>query len=73
MPFGRRWFGRGGGWGRRIGRGNIYPFCRNFPWLPRQWWAVPGANWYGTIDPYAGLAYPYSRYHGYRGQYGYPW
>ena len=26
--FGMRWF-----------RGNPYPFCRWFPWLPRWWWA----------------------------------
>lgn len=50
---GRNWFGRGfwkwgayggfrspypgGGWGR----GNPYPFCRRFPWLPRGWWMMP--------------------------------
>ena len=38
MPFGRGWFGRGGG----RGRGNPYPYCRFYPWLPRRWWA------YGT-------------------------
>ena len=39
---GRRWFGRGyPGWGR--GRGNPYPFCRFYPWLPQRWWAYgPG-------------------------------
>lgn len=70
MPFGRRWFGRGGGWGR--GRGNPYPFCRNFPWLPRRWWTMPGAGYYGTSGPYAGYAHPYSGYSGYGQPYGYP-
>ena len=41
MPFGRGWFGRGGGWGR----GNPYPYCRFYPWLPRRWWAY-GAGFY---------------------------
>ena len=32
-----------GYWGRRRGfwgwgRGNPYPFCRLYPWLPRGWW-----------------------------------
>jgi len=52
MPRGRFYFGpgfwkggpgpaswAGGGWGR----GNPSPFCRFFPWLPRRWWAYPGA------------------------------
>ncbi len=54
MPRGRFFFGpgfwkggpgpapwAGGGWGR----GNPYPFCRFFPWLPRGWWAYPGYAW----------------------------
>ncbi len=41
MPFGRGWFGRGGDWGR----GNPYPYCRFYPWLPRRWWAY-GAGFY---------------------------
>jgi len=50
MPWGRGrgWFGRGWlgwtawpwaawpGW-----RGNPYPFCRWYPWLPRGWWRMP--------------------------------
>lgn len=32
MPFGRGWWGRG----------NPYPFCRFYPWLPRRWWAYGG-------------------------------
>ena len=61
MPrgFGRGWgaFGWFGypfwGWGR----GNPFPFCRWFPWLPRWWWATPYAGYYlGTI-PYFG--YPF--------------
>ena len=35
MPFGRGGFG----WGGR-GRGNPYPFCRFYPWLPRRRWAA---------------------------------
>ena len=66
MPFGRGWFsrswGRGGGWGR----GNPYPFCRNFPWLPRWWWATPYAGRYSMTIPYMGYALPYySRYGAY--------
>ena len=56
MPFGRGWFGRG--WGR----GNPYPFCRNFPWLPRWWWATSYAGIYGgptLYMGYPGYGYPY--------------
>ncbi len=35
------------------GRGNPFPFCRNFPWLPRRWWAIPG---YGYPQPWAPAA-----------------
>jgi hypothetical protein len=69
MPRGRHFFGPGfwwrgayspymyGGmqypvWGG--GRGNPYPFCRFYPWLPRRWWA------YGAYPPPAQLAYPYN-------------
>jgi hypothetical protein len=54
MPFGRGWFGRGGGWGR----GNPYPFCRFSPWLPRRWWAY-GAGYYPAMPraPYAAGGY----------------
>jgi len=54
MPRGRNYFGpgfwkggpgsapwAGGGWGG----GNPSPFCRFFPWLPRRWWAFPGAGY----------------------------
>jgi len=48
--------GRGGP-GRRYwtggGRGNPYPYCRFYPWLPRRWWAYPS---YGY--PYAGYRQP---------------
>jgi hypothetical protein len=40
------------GWGR--GRGNPFSFCRNFPWLPRWWWAAPNAAQYGATIPYYG-------------------
>ena len=44
--FGRGW-GRGFGWfGWGRGWGNPFPFCRNFPWLPRWWWATPQAPYY---------------------------
>jgi hypothetical protein len=36
------------------GRGNPYPFCRFYPWLPRRWWA------YGVYPPPAQPAYPYN-------------
>lgn len=41
------------------GRGNPFPFCRNFPWLPRWWWAMPSAGQYAATIPYVG-AYPYA-------------
>ncbi|RLF52470.1 MAG: hypothetical protein DRN11_01100 [Thermoplasmata archaeon] len=54
MPWG---FGRGRGWGFGFGwygygwpgwgRGNPYPFCRRFPWLPRGWWRMPYMPYYG--------------------------
>ena len=71
MPFGRGWFGQGRGWGR--GRGNPYPFCGNFPWLPRWWWAMLHTSQYGASTPYVGYSYPYYGYHGYRRPYGYLW
>ncbi len=72
--WGRGW-GRGRGWGGGWGRGNPYPFCRAFPWLPRGWWAMPWAAQYGApftgypgyasypgygAYPYYGAAYPYT-------------
>ena len=68
MPRGKMGFGRGFwpgfGPGRGMGLGNPYPFCRNFPWLPRRWWT----GMYGAIAPvpgtypvpYYGYPYPYS-------------
>jgi len=55
MPWGRGfgwragWYGYGWpgyGWSAWStwpgwGRGNPYPFCRRFPWLPRGWWRMP--------------------------------
>ncbi|MBN1455945.1 MAG: hypothetical protein JW945_06825, partial [Methanomicrobia archaeon] len=54
MPRGRG-MGRGrgfrSGFGPGRGMGNPYPFCRNFPWLPRGWWT-------GMYGPVAPAAYP---------------
>ena len=45
---GRGWFGRGyRGWGR----GNPYPFCRFYPWLPRRRWAY-GQGPHPQITPF---------------------
>jgi len=59
-------FGHGMGWG--IGRGNPYPFCRFYPWLPRRWWAYGGGYYpaapsggYG-LQPYYGAQAPYPRW-----------
>ncbi|RLI10018.1 hypothetical protein DRO42_02600 [Candidatus Bathyarchaeota archaeon] len=67
-------YGRGVGYGRGYGYGywgaayNPY-VCRRFPWLPRWWWARPGA--YGYPSPYwtgyAGYGYPRPLYPGYAG------
>ncbi|RLG56711.1 MAG: hypothetical protein DRN88_03855 [Candidatus Hydrothermarchaeota archaeon] len=65
-----RGFGRRGGFGRGRGfgvgfrgfRGNPYPFCRFFPWLPRWWWT----GIYGPITPYTPYIYPtYPAYYQY--------
>ncbi|MGB9791362.1 MAG: DUF5320 domain-containing protein [Thermacetogeniaceae bacterium] len=53
MPRGRHFFGPGfwkGGpgpapWAGGWGGGNPSPFCRFFPWLPKRWWAYPGAGY----------------------------
>ncbi|RKY38501.1 MAG: hypothetical protein DRP76_04400 [Candidatus Omnitrophota bacterium] len=37
------------GWGR----GNPFPFCRWFPWLPRGWWS----GIWGPMTPF-GFGYP---------------
>ncbi len=59
-----RGFGSGFGLGRGMGMGNPYPFCRNFPWLPRGWWT----GMYGAIAPASGT-YPVP-YYGYPYSYG---
>ncbi|MGC9530471.1 MAG: hypothetical protein ACP5G2_07715 [Candidatus Bipolaricaulaceae bacterium] len=57
MPWG--FYGRGRGyWGQGRGRGNPYPFCRFYPWLPRGWWRF-GYSQYGTYGHYG--AYPWGR------------
>ena len=65
-------WGRGFGWYGWYGwgRGNPYPYCRRFPWLPRGWWwsgaACYGSSYYGS--PYYGSYYrsyyptPYTTY-----------
>lgn len=53
---GRGWFGWGGGLG--WGRGNPYPFCRFYPWLPRRWWATPYTSRYAATIPYMRYGYP---------------
>jgi hypothetical protein len=47
----------------RGGRGNPFPFCRNFPWLPRWWWATPYAGQYAGTIPSVGL-YPWMQPYG---------
>ncbi|HHF99013.1 hypothetical protein J7L81_04570 [Candidatus Aerophobetes bacterium] len=57
---------RGRGWGPGYyglgfwGRGNPFPFCRFFPWLPRWWWATPYAPYFAStiLGP---MYSPYSR------------
>jgi len=64
MAFGRGRFGRGAG----RGRGNPYPFCRFYPWLPRRWWLAPYASQYPVATPYIGYRYPgYGAYMPYPG------
>ena len=72
MPRGRNFFGPGfwkwnvfswpyfgyGFWGWGGGRGNPFPFCRWFPWLPRWWWATPYASYYTSTIPYY-MNYPF--------------
>ena len=44
---GRSWFG----WGYRgWGRGNPYPPCRFYPWLPQRWWTY-GPGSYPQMTP----------------------
>lgn len=59
------WFGWGRGLGMGWGRGNPYPFCRFFPWMPRRWWAW-GVSPYGLYQRGTPGAYaPYAAYPGY--------
>lgn len=48
------------------GRGNPLGFCRNFPWLPRWWWAMPNAGQYAGTIPFA-AGYPSAQ------TYAWPW
>ena len=59
-----RGFWSGFGPGRGMGMGNPYPYCRNFPWLPRRWWT----GMYGAMAPAPGM-YPMP-YYGYPYSYG---
>jgi len=61
-------YGRGLGYGRGVGYGyGGVPYnpsvCQRFPWLPRWWWAQPGAYEYGA--PYTGYGYPRWPYQSY--------
>lgn len=42
------------GWGMGRGRGNRFPFCRWFPWLPRGRWAMPGYGYGGYPVTFSG-------------------
>jgi len=53
---GRRWFGRGYP-GR--GRGNPYPFCRFYPWLPRRRRAYGQGPYPQTMPSYYPVYRPY--------------
>ncbi len=55
------------GWGRGSWGwpGNPYPFCRQFPWLPRWWWS----GMYGPIGPSTTMPTSYPQY---GTPYGYP-
>ena len=59
-----RGFWSGFGPGRGMGMGNPYPYCRNFPWLPRRWWTgMYGAMAPGMYPmPYYGYPYSYGRW-----------
>ncbi|HDL60227.1 MAG TPA: hypothetical protein ENH14_02100 [candidate division WOR-3 bacterium] len=54
------WFG----WGRGWGRGNPFPFCRFFPWLPRGWrWFMPFVPYYpSSMYPYWSPYYGFTFY-----------
>lgn len=65
-------FGAGFGYWPGWGRGNPYPFCRFFPWLPRWWWAMGlspyaaapswsyAAPYWAYATPYPGAYWPYA-------------
>ena len=77
MPYGRYWFNQGRGMGMGMGRGrgvgNSHPFCRNFPWLPRRWWATPYADQY-TATCHYNMEYGYPNHStGFMPSYGHPW
>ena len=73
MPYGRRWFNQGMGRGIGRGMGNPYPFCRNFPWLPRRWWASPYTGQYAATS-LRKMGYGYPNYSaGFMPFYGHPW
>jgi len=55
-----RGFWSGFGPGRGMGMGNPYPFCRNFPWLPRWWWTGMYGPMAPGISPVPSYGYPYS-------------
>jgi len=66
---GRFWGPGYSGWGGFWGRGNPFPFCRFFPWLPRWWWASPYFSQYASTlpgyQPYyfnPRINYPYYRW-----------
>ncbi|MGQ9477266.1 MAG: hypothetical protein ACUVRH_02095 [Candidatus Bipolaricaulia bacterium] len=67
-------YGMGLGYGWPGGRGNPYPFCRFFPWLPRGWWR---SGIYGPMTPYSYAPYgtlsPYPSYRPYSAGYARPY
>ncbi|MDZ7262072.1 MAG: DUF5320 domain-containing protein [candidate division KSB1 bacterium] len=72
MPRGRNFFGPGFWWRGYYGYpywgwggGNPFPFCRNFPWLPRWWWATPYAGQFASTIPYYFGAGYYPTFPGY--------
>jgi len=70
LGFGRGYWSWGYGFGRGVwgpgwGRGNPYPFCRFFPWLPRRWWAMgltPYGYSYGVAPYWPYAAQPWGAY-----------
>ena len=60
MGRGRGAFGWGAGYAGRAWPGNPYPYCRNFPWLPRGWWRFGTAT--ATYPGTAGWPVGYGAY-----------